>query len=81
MARFRARFSLIFQVDPDTKIKVKPNKSVPGKAVVVFFQGTTDLIAFADVKVYVKPKPKNPAPGEPEGPGGPDGPEGPEVTT
>ena len=65
-------------VDADTKIKIKPEKAVNGNHVVILYEGD-GTIAFAEVKVYVRPTKKVPGPGEPEGPGGPDGPDGPEV--
>ena len=56
-------------VDEDTTIKIKPDDPVKGEFVVIYVPGFGQL-ALADVKVYVKPTPAAPGPGEPDGPGG-----------
>ena len=55
-------------VDPEDIIKIKPKKSVPGRAVVVYKPVKKGVLSLSDVKVYVKPIKTTEEPEEPEGP-------------
>ena len=43
------------KVDPNTTIKIRPKKGVPGRTVVVYKPVKKGVLTLSDVKVYVKP--------------------------